>query len=309
MTRIVITEFMNAESVDLLRERFEVVYDPKLADDRQRLLAELTEADGLIVRNRTQVDAELLGAAPALKIVGRLGVGLDNIDVAACEARDIKVAPAIGANAVAVAEYVIAAALHLVRGAFAATEQVIAGTWPRQSLMGGELAGRTLGLIGYGSIAREVARRASAFGMETVAFDPFLAPDDPAWGGARSLPLEELLSQADVISLHVPLTSGTKHIIDATAFARMKRNAILINTSRGGVVDETALVEALGAGRIGGAALDVFETEPMTAEAGAQFAGLPSLILTPHIAGLTDEANIRVSGTVAAAVSAALGDR
>lgn len=295
--RVVISEFMDDSALAGLGPEVEVVYDPTLVEDRAALLARLADADGLIVRNRTRVDAALLQAAPRLRVVGRLGVGLDNIDLDACRARGIAVCPATGANTLSVAEYVISAALHLVRGAFgpSAHAAMLAGEWPRTRLMGGEVSGRVMGLYGLGAIARAVAERARALGMRVAAHDPFLPPDDPAWSGIRRCDARELLAEADVLSLHVPLTDATRNLIDAGAIARMKPGAVLINTARGGIVDEAALAEALRAGTLAGAALDVFETEPLTAEAARRFDGLTNIILTPHIAGVTQEANVRVS--------------
>lgn len=292
--KIVVAEFMDADALAGLDAT--VLYDPDLVDDSDRLRVEIADADALIVRNRTQVSAELLAAAPRLRAVGRLGVGLDNIDLAACEARAVSVHPATGANTDSVAEYVIGAALTLVRGAFASRAAMLAGEWPRGRLgQGGEVGGRVMGLIGYGGIGRAVATRATALGMAVVGHDPQLAPDDPAWGTTGPLALDDLLACADVVSLHVPLVDATRHLIDAEALARMKPTAILVNTARGGVVNEAALADALRAGRLGGAALDVFETEPLTAEAARTFEGVPNLVLTPHVAGVTAEANGRVS--------------
>ena len=273
-----------------------VTYDPDLVDNRAGLLENLRDADAIIVRNRTRVDQELLDAGPGLKVVGRLGVGLDNIDLEACKARKVAVCPAVGANTLPVAEYVIGTAMALIRGAYSADRDMIAGHWPRGALgKGGEIAGRTMGLIGFGSIAQEVAQRARALGMAVAAHDPFLPADHAAWAGVRRCAAEELLSSSDVVSLHIPLTPDTTDLIDAGAIARMKPGAILINTARGGVVDEAALVAALKAGNLGGAALDVFASEPLTPEAGEKFRDVPNLILTPHIAGVTDESNTRVS--------------
>ena len=275
---------------------FDVQYDPTLVDDRAALLADTGSSAGpVIVRNRTQVDSELLDHAPNLKVVGRLGVGLDNIDLGACKSRDVAVCPATGANDVAVAEYAITAALILLRGAWSATDRMIAGEWPRTDLMGREISGKRLGLIGFGSIARQVAARAVALGMAVSAFDPYLAPGDPAWSDVRAATLPDLAADCDVISVHVPLTDETRHLIGVEFIRSMRAGAILINTARGGVVDESALIEALRDGRLGGAALDVFESEPLDDESGAAFAGVPNLLLTPHIAGITEEANQRVS--------------
>lgn len=294
--KIVISEFMDEAALSGFAEQDQVLYAPELVDDRAALLAEVSNADALIVRNRTRVDAEVLAAAPLLKVVGRLGVGLDNIDLGACEKRGIRVCPATGANTLSVAEYVIAMTLVLLRGAYAANEEMIAGAWPRQSLIGGEASGQTLGLVGFGEIARAVAVRASALGMEIAVCDPFLPASDAAWQGVRRHEtIGSLLSGSDVISLHVPLTGDTRNLIDAKAIAGMRPRAVLINTARGGIVDEAAVAEALRAGTLGGAALDVFHSEPLPAAQAACFKDAPNLVLTPHIAGVTEQGNIRVS--------------
>lgn len=304
---VLISEFMDAPAVDALRQRFDVRYAPDLVEQRDALLRAAGQADALIVRNRSQVDAALLAAAPRLRAVGRLGVGLDNIDLPGCAARGIQVVPATGANARAVAEYVIGTLLALLRSAYAASAEVAGGQWPRAALSQGlEAHGRTLGVVGFGGIGQLTARLAAGLGMRVVACDAALPADHPAWAdaGATRLELDDLLAQADAVTLHVPLTSGTRHLLDAARIARMRPGAVLINTSRGGIVDETALAVALRGGHLGGAALDVFEQEPLPA--GGPLAGAPNLILTPHIAGLTREANTRVSDMVAAGVTIAL---
>ncbi len=303
MAAIVITEFMDEDAIRGILAPFDVRYDPALVDRRDELLAAVAEADALIVRNRTRVDAALLDRAPKLKAVGRLGVGLDNIDMEACQARGIAVYPATGANDVAVVEWVIASMLVLLRGAFAATDSVIAGEWPRTKLMGREAMDKRLGLVGFGSIGRKVGAVAAALGMSVCAFDPHISANDAAWsqpwGKVTPCDLKTLLRDSDVVSLHVPLTDATRNMIDAATIAGMKRGAILINAARGGVVDEAALVDGLRSGQLGGAALDVFAEEPLTAARGQVFAGCPNLLLTPHIAGVTVEANTRVSRMVA----------
>ncbi|MAQ44426.1 MAG: 3-phosphoglycerate dehydrogenase [Confluentimicrobium sp.] len=293
--KVIVSEFMDEAALAGFGPQVDLTYDPSLVDNREALLAALPGAQALIVRNRTQVDQAVLDAAPDLRVVGRLGVGLDNIDMAACKARDVIVHPATGANTLSVAEYVISTTLSLLRGAYSSNDAMIAGQWPRNALIGLEASGRVMGLVGYGGIARAVADRARALGMTIAAYDPYLSEDDAAWAEARRCSIDELLGLADVVSLHVPLTDETRGLIDAQAIAGMKPGAIVINTARGGVVDEPALAAALREGRLGGAALDVFETEPLTAEAGAVFKDVPNLILTPHIAGVTDEGNIRVS--------------
>lgn len=309
MPDIVITVFMDADSVERLSSRFDTTYDPTLVDRPRDIAALLAGARALVVRNRTWVDDAMLAAGPGLRIVGRLGVGLDNIDTEAAAARGIRVAPATGANDVSVAEYVVAMALHLLRGAYTASASVAAGDWPRTALIGREVTGKTLALVGYGAIARETAVRARALGMAIAAHDPFVDAGDPAWSGVRRYPeLGDLLAAADVVSLHVPLTEATRNLIDRDALARMKATSVLINAARGGVVDEPALAGALKDGGIAGAALDVFAGEPLTAAAGAVFTGCPNLVLTPHVAGVTVESNARVGAMIAGLVAAALDE-
>src|SRR5215212_2954806 len=283
MPDIVISEFMDEEAVRDGLKGLDVLYDPKLVDQPEELARALGEARGLIVRNRTQVRGPLLAAAPRLRAVGRLGVGLDNIDMDACRARDVAVFPATGANDVSVAEYVIGTAMMLLRGAYLSTHEVIAGAWPRNKLMGREITGKRLGLVGFGAIAKETAKRALALGMRVSAFDPYVEPDssawDQPWGRVEPSSLEDLIAGSDVISLHVPLTPETRNLVGAGTIARMKRDAILINAARGGVVDEAAVADALRAGRLGGAALDVFDEEPLTAARGRLFSGCPNLVL------------------------------
>lgn len=309
LSDIVISEFMDDAAIDDLRRDFSVHYDKALVDRPDELARVLGDARALIVRNRTQVRGVLLQAGSKLQAIGRLGVGLDNIDVAACEARGIAVLPASGANDVSVAEWVIAAMLILIRGAFGSSADVLAGRWPRERLIGGEIFGRTLGLIGFGSIARETASRARALGMRIIATDPFVGPDAPAWTkhDVERVDLDTLLTSADAVSLHVPLNAETRNLIDAARLAQMKRSAILLNAARGGVVDEAELADALNAGKIAGAALDVFAGEPL--RAGSPLAGAPNLIATPHIAGVTEESNVRVSAVTARNVRRVLNAR
>lgn len=303
--RIVISEFMDAPAVEQLARRFDVDYRPKLVDDPAALEAALPQADGWIVRNRTPVRGRLLEAAARVRVVGRLGVGLDNIDMQACGARGITVIPATGANAQSVAEYVVAAALMLLRGAYSSTRAVEAGTWPRQTLsQGREAAGKVLGLIGFGSIGRLTARKAAALDMRVMAHDPQIPAGDPAWDEAERVELDALLRRSDVVSLHIPLTDETRGLLGRERLATMKTDAILINTARGGVVDEAALAERLREGKLGGAALDVFDREPLAG--GSPLVGAPRLLLTPHIAGVTLESNERVSALIAERVAEAL---
>jgi (S)-sulfolactate dehydrogenase len=307
VAEIVISEFMERAAVDDLSGDYEVVYEPTLFERPDELCALLARARALIVRNRTEVRGAVLAAGDRLEAIGRLGVGLDNIDVAACAARGIAVLPARGANDVSVAEYVIATALLLLRGAWFATAEVLRGAWPRERLIGHEIAGRQLGLVGYGSIARVVAAKARGLDMTVAAYDPYVRKGEPAWHGIRYCQtLEQLMAVADIVSVHVPLLPATRGLIDAAALAAMKPGAVLINAARGGIVDEAAVVEALRAGRLAGAALDVFEEEPLTVEAARRFEQVPNLILTPHIAGRTAECDVRVSAVTAANIRRAL---
>ena len=308
MKRVVISEFMDAPAVQTLASRFDVDYRPRLVDEPAALAQALAGAEGWIVRNRTPVRGELLAAATKLRVVGRLGVGLDNIDVAACQSRGIEVIPATGANAESVAEYVLTAALVLLRGAYFSTRAVEAGTWPRQTLsQGREAAGKTLGIVGFGSIGRLTARKAAAIGMRIVGYDPHIGTDDPAWTQARTdrRDLDSLLAESDVVSLHLPLNDATRGLLGRERLAKMKRDAVLINTARGAIVDEAALATMLREGRLGGAALDVFDHEPLAAR--SPLSGAPRLLLTPHIAGVTVESNERVSALIAERVADALG--
>ncbi|MEM9796847.1 MAG: hydroxyacid dehydrogenase [Pseudomonadota bacterium] len=301
---ILITEFMDEAWVDWLRDRAPVTYAPDLPDRPDDLARLAKDATALIVRNRTQVRGDLLAAG--FTCVGRLGVGLDNIDLDGCTTRGIEVFPATGANTLSVAEYVITTAAVLLRGAYLMREQMEAGDWPRVAAgQGREIAGKVLGLVGYGGIARETARLGRALGMDIAGYDPFLPNGTSAWGDTRPLSLEALLAEADVVSLHVPLTDSTRHLIDADAIDGMKPGAVVVNAARGGVVDEPALCAALCDGRLAGAALDTFEKEPLGAD--NPFAGVPNLILTPHIGGVTAEANARVSEMTARKVAAHLG--
>ena len=306
MKKIVITEFMDESAVLGLKDSFDVIYDPGLVDDEKELLSQVSDADGIIVRNRTQVKDKLLAQAAQLRVVGRLGVGLDNIDLLACKEKGIKVFPATGANDAAVAEYVITATLMLLRRAYLSFAAMADGDWPRTDLMGCEASGKCLGLVGFGGIGRETAVRAKAMGMRVIAHDPYLSSEDIAWQTVENVSWAELLEISDVISLHVPLTQETKHLINEQTITNLKKGAIIINAARGGVVDEQALITALRSGQLGGAALDVFEQEPLDAASGVALKGIPNLILTPHIGGVTVESNQRVSALTAENVRKAL---
>ena len=307
MARIVVSEPMDERAVARLEAAHDVLYDAHLVDDAPRLLAEAAAADAIVVRNRTQVRGALVEALSRCRVVGRLGVGLDNIDVAACEAKGMTVIPATGANALAVAEYVVGTAMVLLRGVYQSSSAVASGKWPRAALSSGrETAGKTLGLVGFGSIGQLTAKLARSLGMEVIAYDAMLGAGHPAYAaaGVRAAGLDEVVRTADVVSLHVPLVDSTRGLFSAARIASMKRGAVLVNTARGGIVDEVALARALKEGRLGGAAIDVFGAEPLPAS--PHFEGCPNLILTPHVAGVTAEANERVSFLIADKVLEAL---
>ncbi len=305
MSRIVISEFMDSEAVDRLRADFDTDYDAGLVDRPEALAEALHSAQALIVRNRTRVDATLLEHGPGLRVVGRLGVGLDNIDLDACRTRGIEVIPATGANARAVAEYVVCTAMMLLRGTYLSSAKVAAGEWPRAALSSGrELSGKTLGLVGFGGIGRLTAELAAAWGMHAIAYDPHFKPDALADTAATLVDLDTLLRRADVVSLHIPLNPDTRGLFARERLAAMQPGAVLINTARGGIVDEAALAALLEEGHLGGAALDVYENEPLAGD--SPLAGAPNLILTPHIAGVTAESNQRVSAMIAERIAACL---
>lgn len=299
---ILITEFMNEKAVDLLRSKYDVIYDKSLADNQEKIPDMMKDIKAIIVRNRTQINENLLNHSPNLLCVGRLGVGLDNIDLESCKERNLTVYPATGANTNGVVEYVFTSALILLRGAFNKTEEMVSGKWPREQSSGNEITGKVLGLVGFGEIAQKTAALARSFNMEIMAFDPFLDKKSSAWNNVKNVDLEKLLKGSDVISIHTPLSESTRHLINSTNLNFMKKTAVIINAARGGVIDDKALSEKLRKDEIKGAALDVFETEPMNVNSGSYFHGLKNVILTPHIAGVTEESNIRVSDFIANSV-------
>lgn len=304
--KILIPEQIHPQPLERLRAEHEVVFDPMLFTRRTELVAAAQDADALIVRNRTQVRDDLLDALGRCRAVGRLGVGLDNIDIAGCRARGIEVIPAVGANARSVAEYVVTCAMLLLRHShYSVSDALAAGRWTRPaSPEGHEVAGRTLGLIGFGSIGQLTGRLASRLDMEVVAHDPSWRAGTATDFECHMLPLDELLAASDVVSLHVPLMPQTRNLINAERLASMRPGAVLINAARGGIVDEAALAHALTAGHLKAAALDVFADEPLPA--GSVLAAAPNLLLTPHVAGVTADSELRVGQLVADRILARL---
>ena len=295
--KIVIADDLAPSAVDLLR-REDWTVDARTGRSRSRLSADLADADGLVVRSATKVDATLIGAAPRLRVIARAGTGVDNVDLQAASARGILVLNAPGANSVSVAEHACALMLALARSISRADAGMKQGRWEKDRLVGAELRGKTLGVVGLGRSAKKWPAG-------------HLASACSCWPTIRSLPrkwqatwadlvsLDELCAQADFVSLHVPSTSTTRHMFDAARFARCKPGMHLINTARGDLIDEPALVEAIESGQIGGAGLDVFQVEPPT---DSRLASLPQVIATPHIAGSTEEAQELVGLETTAAV-------
>lgn len=307
---ILVSEFMPAVGIDALQEAgHEVLYRPDLATNRPQLEAAVGQARALIVRNMTRVDAPLLALAPVLRAVGRLGVGLDNIDLRAADTRGVKVIWARGANAIAVAEYVLAALLLHSRNLSAAFTDVASGGWDRTRFGGVELSGKTLGLIGLGEVGLRVAARARAFGMRVLACDPGRSPGEAVVEelGIDLRELSDVFRESDYVSLHAPLTSETRHLINRESLALFRPGAILINTARGGLVEGAALVDAVSNGHLAGAVLDVVDPEPLAPDDPLRHAA--GIHVTPHIAGLTSQAQDRIARQVVEGVLAALEER
>lgn len=299
--KILISDGLAEAGLDLLRGVGEVTVNPKLTADE--LLAALPAYHALIVRSRTKVTAAVAAAGAHLKVIGRAGVGVDNIDVAAAVARGITVVNSPLAATVSVAELTLAAMLALARAVPAADASLKQGRWEKSAFMGTELSGKTLGLLGFGRIGAEVARRAKAFDMRALAYDPYLSDAQIRERGAEPGTFETVLTQADYISLHLPLTAETRDMLNAERLAQMKRGARLVCLARGGVIDEAALRAALDAGHLAGAALDVFAVEPVPADSIATH---PKVVATPHIGAQTQEAQTRAGLAIAEEVKAVL---
>ncbi len=297
MPDIVISEYMHGAAFESLRSRFDVLLDAELWKKPDLLTEKVKSCRALIVRNQTRVTAALMDAARELLVIGRAGVGLDNVDVKHAEQAGIVVSFTPDQNAISVAEIAMGMILSLARPIPAADRDTKSGNWQRNKFMGTELYGKTLGIVGAGKIGYLTARRAMAFGMRILAYDPFLTPDNILLSElqAELVELDDLLARADVVSCHLPATPQTTGLFNRELFSKMKRGALFINTSRGKVVSEPDLVEALKSGTIGGAALDVRGEEPPKT---GELETLPNVILTPHIAAFTREAQDRVSRAI-----------
>jgi len=294
--RVGICDAIAREGVEILKSKGLEVVD--LTDiPKEELPNHVGDLDAIIVRSATKVRKELIDAARNLKVIGRAGVGLDNIDVEYARSKGIKVINTPGATSISVAELTIGLILAVMRKIAYADRETRKGAWPKKKCKGIEMYGKTMGIVGIGRIGREVAKRAKAFGMRVIYYDVYRPSEEQERElGIEYRELDELLSEADVVSLHLPLTPETKHLINGERIAKMKDGAILINAARGGIVDEEALYEALKSGKLYGAALDVYENEPLRE---SKLFELDNVVLTPHIGAQTKEGQTRAAVEIA----------
>ena len=300
--KVLISDAIEEECKAILKDAG-VAFDDRPTISADELVADIGKYDAMIVRGRTKVTREVVEAADKLKIVGRAGVGVDNIDLAAAQAKGITVVNSPTATTDAVAEHTMALLLALVRNIARADATMKAGQWAKKELKGTELGGKTLGIVGFGRIGQGVGRRAAAFGMQVLAYDPLLDAQTIQAGGAAPVSLDALFQQSDVISLHMPLTPETKNMFNGEAFAKMKRGMHLVCAARGGIIDETALLSSLESGQVAGAALDVFSEEPPGLTA---LVAHPNVVATPHIGAQTEEAQVRAAQHIAEEILAGL---
>jgi len=295
--RVLVSDRLSETAVQVMRDRgLAVDYEPELGADKDGLLARIGGYDGLAIRSATKVTDKLLSRAERLKVVGRAGIGIDNVELAAATSRGIVVMNTPFGNAITTAEHTVALMMALARQIPEADQSMRAGKWLKNRFIGVELYSKTLGIIGCGNIGSIVAERAIGLRMKVIAFDPFLSPERAIELGVEKVTFEELLRRADFISLHTPLTDKTRNIIDAAAIARMRRGVRIINCARGGLLVESALIEALRSGHVAGAALDVFETEPPTDN---PLTAMEQVVMTPHLGASTSEAQENVAVQIA----------
>jgi len=285
MARVLVAEPLAQAGIDLLASRHEV--DARPAMTHEELLAAVADVDALVVRSATRVSAEVLAAGQRLKVVGRAGIGLDNVDVAAATRHGVMVVNAPQSNVISAAEHTVALVLAQVRNIPQAHDALRGGRWERSRFEGAELYGKTLGIVGLGRVGTLVAHRLLAFGMRLLAYDPYVSRERAAQMDVELASLDEVLARADVVTVHLPKTTETVGLIGPAELARMKPGARLVNTSRGGIVDEQALAKAVESGHLGGAALDVFAEEPTTS---SPLFELDNVIVTPHLGASTAEA-------------------
>ncbi|MCA1243937.1 phosphoglycerate dehydrogenase [Stappia stellulata] len=299
--KVLISDKLSAAAVDIFKSRgVEVDYQPDIGKDKDRLLSIIDQYDGLAIRSATKVTDKLIAAASRLKVVGRAGIGVDNVDIPAASAKGVIVMNTPFGNSITTAEHAIAMLFAVARQIPKADASTQAGKWEKSKFMGTELTSKTLGLIGCGNIGSIVAERAIGLKMRVVAFDPFLSEERAVELGVEKVDLDTLFARADAITLHTPLTDKTRNIIDAKAIAKMRDGVIIINCARGGLVDEAALRAGLDSGKVGGAGVDVFVEEPATENA---LFGAPNLVCTPHLGASTSEAQENVALQVAEQMS------
>ena len=295
MPKVLISDKLSPKAAEIFRERgLDVDFRPGIKDDE--LISAIKDADGLAIRSATTVTAELMDAAESLKVVGRAGIGVDNVDVDAATQRGVVVMNTPFGNSVTTAEHAIAMMMSLARQLPAANASTHAGKWEKSAFMGMELASKTLGLIGCGNIGSIVVDRAQGLKMRVVVYDPFLSPERATEIGVEKVDFDDLLRRADVVTIHAPLTDGTRDLLDATAFAKMKDGVRIINCARGGILVENDLRDAILAGKVAGAAIDVFADEP--ARENVLF-GMAEVIATPHLGAATSEAQENVALQIA----------
>ena len=299
--RVLISDALSPAAVQIFRDRgIDVTFDASLGKDKDKLAAVIGDYDGLAIRSATKATAKLLESAKKLKVIGRAGIGVDNVDIPAATAKGIIVMNTPFGNSITTAEHAIAMMFALARQLPEADRSTQSGKWEKNRFMGVEITGKVLGIIGCGNIGSIVAERAIGLRMRVIAYDPFLTPERAIELGVEKVELEDLLRRADFITLHTPLTEKTKNVLSAEAIARTKKGVRIINCARGGLIDEEALAAALKSGQVAGAAIDVFAVEP--ADNNVLF-GLPNVVCTPHLGAATSEAQENVALQVAEQMS------
>ncbi len=303
MIRVHVNDPLDEEAMELLKSKKELEVTSEHLE-KEELMKVIPDVEVLVVRSATKVTADVIEAGEKLRIIARAGVGLDNIDLDKAKEKGIKVLNTPGASAASVAELTIGMMFALSRHIARGTMDLKEGKWTKKQLKGVELNGKTLGIIGLGRIGREVAKRALALGMRVIAYDPFVKETDL---DVKLVELDDLLSNADYITVHVPLIPETKHLINEEAFEKMKEGVFVLNCARGGIVDEKALLKALKEGKVAGAGMDVFETEPPTSDVEKELLSLPNVVATPHIGASTKEAQKRVGKEIVSRIFEELG--
>ena len=290
---------MNEDSVNLLKKNFKVNYDKTMFESEEKIKKEISNCEAIIVRNKTQLQKSILDNALNLKFVGRLGVGLDNIDKEYCEKKNIHVQTATGMNADSVAEYVIGSSLYLIKNIILFDNNTKKGLWPRSSFTSNELKDKIFGLIGFGAIGKKVCKLAKNFGAKVISYDPYINSNLENEFNLKFTTFDEVIKTSNIISIHVPLNEETKNLINSNVFNKMSKKPILINTSRGSIVNEKDLIDAYKNKNISGFALDVFGKEPVEDNFYKQIDDTFNCILTPHISGVTQESNKKISEFIA----------